>query len=128
MRAAINVLESLCGQKKSGRMAAVLGNMYEPGAGTDALHEQVGLYFAKHGGNMLYTFGEYAQNIAGGAILGGMEPEAIFRNPDIKRPELTGEMLLHSLRAGDTLLVKASRGVAAERIIEYLKANSARLL
>ena len=128
MRAAINVLQSLSGQKKSGRMAAVLGNMYELGDNTDALHEQVGLYFANQGGAMLYTFGEYAQNIAGGAILGGMEPESVFRNPDIKRPDITGEMLLHSLRAGDTLLVKASRGVAAERILEYLKANSGRLL
>jgi len=128
MRAAINVLESLSAQKKSGRMAAVLGNMYELGDTSDALHEQVGMYFAKHGGAMLYTFGENAEQIAGGAVLGGMYNENIFRNPDTKAPHITGEMLLHSLRAGDTLLVKASRGAAAERIIDYLKANSDRLL
>ncbi len=128
MRAAINVLESLSAEKKAGRMAAVLGNMYELGSNTDAFHEEIGLYFAKHGGSMLYTFGEYAENIAGGAILGGLDPERIYRNIDTKRPEITGEMLLHSLRVGDTLLVKASRGAAAERILEYIKANKDRIL
>lgn len=127
MRAAINVLQTLAGQKKAGRMAAVLGNMYELGENTEKFHEEIGLYFAAHGGSMLYTFGETAEQIAGGAILGGMMPENIYRNADTKNPELTGEMLLHSLRAGDVLLVKASRGAAAERILEYLKNNSDRL-
>ena len=70
---------------------------------------------------MLYTFGERAEQIALGAVLGGMKPEGIYRNASIADPALTGEMLLHSLSAGDTLLVKASRGARAERILEYLK-------
>ena len=109
-------------------MAAVLGNMYELGANTDAFHEEIGLYFARKGGSLLYTFGEYAEHIAGGATLGGIDPENIFRNSDTRRPDITGEMLLHSLRVGDTLLVKASRGAAAERVLEYLKNNSDRIL
>ena len=127
MKAAINVLQTMSNEKKAGRMAAVLGDMYELGENTDAFHEQVGLYFAKQGGSMLYTFGQNAEHIAGGAILGGMYPESIFRNNDVRAPHITGEMLIHSLREGDTLLVKASRGAAAERIIEYLKENSGRL-
>lgn len=127
MRAAINVLQSLSSEKKAGRMAAVLGNMYELGNNSDSFHEEVGLYFAKHNGSMLYTFGDRAENIARGAILGGLEPEYIYRNADTRSPEITGEMLLHSLRQGDTLLVKASRGAAAERIIDYLKANKDRI-
>ena len=127
MRAAINVLQSLSSEKKAGRMAAVLGDMYELGSNSDAFHEQVGMYFAEKGGSMLYTFGQNAEEIANGAILGGMYPENIYRNRDIRSPHITGEMLIHSLRAGDTLLVKASRGAAAERIIEYLKTNSDRL-
>ena len=127
MRAAINVLQTLAGQKKAGRMAAVLGNMYELGENTDRFHEEIGLYFAKMGGSMLYTFGQSAEQIAGGAILGGMLPENIYRNQNTAAPEISGEMLLHSLRAGDVLLVKASRGAAAERILEYLKNNSDRL-
>lgn len=127
MRAAINVLQSLAGQKKAGRMAAVLGDMYELGSNGDRFHEDVGLYFAKQGGSLLYTFGQSAEQIAVGAVLGGIHPENIYRNADIRSPEISGEMLLHSLRAGDTLLVKASRGAAAERILQYLKENSDRL-
>ena len=127
MRAAINVLESLSAQKKAGRMAAVLGNMYELGENAERFHEEVGLYFAQKGGEMLFTFGEVAEQIAGGAILGGVLPENIYRNTNTRMPELSGEMLLHSLRAGDTLLVKASRGAAAERILEYLKNHKDRL-
>ena len=127
MRAAINVLQTLSGQKQAGRMAAVLGNMYELGENTEKFHEEIGLYFAKRGGSLLYTFGASAEQIAGGAILGGMLPENIYRNADTSNPALTGEMLLHSLRAGDVLLVKASRGAAAERILDYLKNNSERI-
>lgn len=125
MRAAINVLRSI--NKEGGRMTALLGDMYELGAASERLHEQVGMDFAAAGGSMLYTFGQNADRIAGGAVLGGIPNENIFRNPDIRAPEISGEMLLHSLRAGDTLLVKASRGAAAERIIAYIKENADRL-
>ncbi len=125
MNAAIKVLRSV--NKTGGRMCALLGDMYELGASSDSFHEAVGLEFARQGGEMLFTFGENADKIALGAILGGVSNESIFRNPDIRQPSLSGEMLLHSLRAGDTLLVKASRGAAAERVIEYLKENADRL-
>ena len=127
MRAAIAVLQSLSGQMKAGRMAAVLGDMYELGENGERFHEEIGLHFAQMGGSLLYTFGASAEQIALGAILGGMSPEQIYRNNNTRAPEITGEMLLHSLRAGDTLLVKASRGAAAERILNYLKENSDRL-
>ena len=127
MRAAIAVLQSLSGQMKAGRMAAVLGDMYELGENGERFHEEIGMHFAKMGGSLLYTFGESAEQIALGAILGGMSAEQIYRNNNTRAPEITGEMLLHSLRAGDTLLVKASRGAAAERILNYLKENADRL-
>ncbi len=127
MRASIRVLDSLCMRKGRGRMAAVLGDMYELGENSAYFHEEVGMYYAASGGQLLFTFGGEAEAIAGGALLGGMEVETIFRNGDRNRPDLTGEMLLHSLRAGDTLLVKASRGAAAERIINYLKEQADRI-
>ena len=40
---------------------------------------------------------------------------------------MSGEMILHSLRRGDVLLVKASRGAAAERVIRYIRENGERL-
>lgn len=127
MRAAINVLRSVSENKGKGRMTALLGDMYELGAHSDKFHEQVGLDFAAAGGDMLFTFGSAADLTAGGAILGGLETERVLRNGNVKDPALSGEMLLHSLKEGDTLLVKASRGAAAERVINYLRENISRL-
>ena len=110
-----------------GRMTALLGDMYELGVCSDAAHESVGIEFARKGGAALYTYGKLADMIARGAVLGGMSNEDIFRNLDVKRPDISGEMLLKTLRAGDTLLVKASRAAKAEDVIEYLKENEARL-
>ena len=127
MRAAISVLESIRTSKANGRAVALLGDMYELGAHSERFHEEVGLEFARRGGDALFTFGKMADFIAGGAVLGGLDNERVFRNPDISDPAMSGEMLLYSLRAGDTLLVKASRGAAAERVIEYLRKNKDRL-
>ena len=127
MKAAIAVLRQVSEQKAIGRMTALLGDMYELGIGTDRFHEEVGLEFAREGGSALFTFGELADMIAGGAMLGGIPGESIYRNRNVRQPEVSGEMLLASLRAGDTLLVKASRGAAAERVIRYLEENRDRL-
>ena len=108
-------------------MAAVLGDMYELGSTSEELHERVGLEFARMGGEMLYTFGESANHIAIGALLGGVLGENIYRNESVADPTLTGEMLLGTLRAGDVLLVKASRGARAERILNYIKENKDRI-
>ena len=126
MRAAISVMKEIS-ERQGGRMTALLGNMYELGDTSDELHEQVGIEFARAGGEVLYTFGENANNIALGAVLGGVLNENVYRNENVKCPEISGEMILGSLRAGDILLVKASRGAAAERVINYIKENRDRI-
>lgn len=126
MRAAMSVLADLKRGLGTGRMTALLGDMYELGASSEMLHEEVGREFSRLGGDILFTFGQNAEGIGDGAVFGGMDIEKIFRNP-AKNVELSGEMIIHSLRKGDILLVKASRGAAAERVLNYLKANSDRL-
>ena len=127
MRAAISVMRDIK-ERQGGRMAAVLGDMYELGESAARLHEEIGLEFARMGGTLLYTFGSSADNIAVGAVLGGVLNENIYRNGDVKDPALTGEMILGSIRSGDVLLVKASRGAAAERILNYIKENKERII
>ena len=126
MSAAISVMKEIS-ERQGGRMTALLGDMYELGDFSDKLHEQVGIEFARAGGSVLYTFGNSANNIAVGAVLGGVLNENIYRNGDVRDPSLSGEMILNSLKAGDILLVKASRGAAAERVISYLKENRDRI-
>lgn len=126
MKAAISVMKELS-ERNGGRMTALLGDMYELGENSEKLHEEVGLEFSRMGGKVLYTFGKGASNIARGAVLGGVMNEDVYINEDVRNPELSGEMILKSLKAGDILLVKASRGAAAERVIRYIKENRDRI-
>jgi len=123
MRAAIDLLGALAEQKNGARSVALLGDMLELGENSPTLHRSVGSYLASSGCGVLFTYGERAEDIALAAIKGGMSPENVYVNPRAGTPEVTGEMMLHALRAGDVLLVKASRSVAAEKVIEYLKEN-----
>ena len=121
MRAAVNVLSDLASIRQNGRMIALLGDMRELGPDSDDLHKKVGAYAADKKVDALFTYGELAENIAIGAIQGGMNENDIFVNRDCSDPQKTGDALIDHLRSGDILLVKASRAVAAEKVIEYLK-------
>ncbi len=120
MRAALDVLKAMS-SSTGGRSAALLGDMLELGEASSSLHREVGEYSAKAGTELLFTFGERASDIARGAAEQGMKSENIYINLDKESPEESGKQLAEVLRAGDVLLVKASRSMAAERIVHYLE-------
>ena len=124
MNAAINVLGDTA-KLRGGRMIALLGDMRELGTTTAELHAGVGSYLAEKNADYLFTYGELSsENLANGAVKGGMSEKKIFRNP-VTDPEVVGKKLLGVLKAGDVLLVKASRGIAAENVLNYVKAQLA---
>ena len=127
MRSALDVLHELSARKDGARTVALLGDMLELGENSPQLHRGVGEYLVKSGVDVLLTYGERAKEIALAAQKCGMKAENIFVNPKAKTPEVSGEMLLHVLRKGDILLAKASRSIAAEEIIEYLRKNKDKL-
>lgn len=116
MRAALDVLSIISAERGGARTVALLGNMLELGENTAALHRGVGEYAAEKGIDKLFTYGDLALNIAIGANI-----KDTLCVSDISAHELTADILLNTLKKGDILLVKASRGVAAEKIIEILK-------
>ena len=121
MAAALGVLHDLSALHPASRAVALLGDMRELGENTVALHKKTGACAHSKGVDALFTFGELAENIARGAIESGMGAENVFVNTDQSNPEYTAKALLEYLKPGDILLVKASRAVAAERVIEYIK-------
>ena len=124
MNAAINVLGDTA-KLRGGRMIALLGDMRELGTTTAELHAGVGSYLAEKNADYLFTYGELSsENLADGAVKGGMSEKKVFRNP-VTDPEAVGKKLLGVLKAGDVLLVKASRGLAAENVLNYVKAQLA---
>ena len=95
--------------------------MKELGEYSRLLHEQLGVYAARAGVKLLFTYGPLAENIAVSAVSNGIRAENVYVNLDVTDPGKTGEMILGALRPGDVLLVKASRAVAAEAVLEYMK-------
>ncbi|WP_039655719.1 UDP-N-acetylmuramoyl-tripeptide--D-alanyl-D-alanine ligase [Clostridium tyrobutyricum] len=117
MKAAIDVLSDFDGNRK----IAVLGTMGELGEKSQELHEGIGEYASKLGVNLLIALGEYSIYYKRGfeklSINNGKIME--FKNYDEAVNFLTGSYI----ETGDVLLVKASRTMRFESIVEKLKEN-----
>ena len=123
VRAAIDVMKTLA-DETGARMTALLGDMRELGTTEKELHRLVGQYYAQKGGKLLFTIGELAENIAKGAVEGGILPSDVISLKEYDTPEAViamGDRILSSLHRGDICLVKASRSIGAERFLAYIK-------
>ncbi|MBP3379086.1 MAG: UDP-N-acetylmuramoyl-tripeptide--D-alanyl-D-alanine ligase [Clostridia bacterium] len=125
MRAAIDVLVSMA-QKKNTRPAALLGDMLELGDYSRLMHDQLGQYVAQMQVQKLFCYGNMADIVAEAAIKKGIRAENVFVSLDTRDAQGMADMILQTLEPGDILLVKASRGVAAERVIECMKKRKAK--
>ena len=119
MRAAIKVLSSL--KKTNGRTIALLGDMLELGEMSKQFHCDVGKFVAEYNVDMLFTIGPSAVDIAESAVLGGMKAENVFVNSDAQNHKKSADDLWNKIEAEDVLLVKASRGIQAEKVIRHLR-------
>jgi UDP-N-acetylmuramoyl-tripeptide--D-alanyl-D-alanine ligase len=120
MRAALDVLASVAA-RGGGRSAALLGDMLELGEDSRLLHDQIGVYAASVKVNLLFCYGRMADVVAAAAIKNGIRAENVFVSLDTDDPQTMADMILHVIRSGDVLLVKASRAVAAERVLECMR-------
>jgi UDP-N-acetylmuramoyl-tripeptide--D-alanyl-D-alanine ligase len=103
-----------------GRHVAVLGEMLELGEGSREAHEGVGREAAAVC-DLLVVVGNGAEGISAGALAAGFDATRLVRAADRGKAleELAGQ-----LRPGDTVLVKASRGVALDLLVDELVAIS----
>lgn len=125
MRAAIDVLVSMSA-KKNTKPAALLGDMLELGDYSRLMHDQLGQYAAQMQVQKLFCYGAMADIVAEAAIKKGIRADNVFVCVDTRDAQGMADMILQTLDAGDVLLVKASRGVAAERVIECMKKRAAK--
>ena len=113
-------LSVLCSKAKGGRRVAVLGDMLELGEQADILHYGVGKKAAGMAIDELICFGPHAGKMAEGAISSGMIADRVTVFYDNDDPEGFAKIVAGKLTAGDTVLFKASRGMALERITKIL--------
>jgi UDP-N-acetylmuramoyl-tripeptide--D-alanyl-D-alanine ligase len=112
MRAAITALADM---KTSGHRVAVLGDKAELGSLTELAHFRLGEAVAEAGIEHLVTVGARAKRIGEGALANGMDAERIRPCSTV---EEASEVLDDLLSPGDIVLVKASRSMGLERVVE----------
>jgi UDP-N-acetylmuramoyl-tripeptide--D-alanyl-D-alanine ligase len=111
--AVLAALDLLAGQ--SGRRFAVLGTMLELGEQSEALHRQVAERARQRGLDGLVVVASGAEAAAMAEAAAGLPRLAV-----VASPEQAAAPLAQWLAAGDVLLLKASRGVALERLLPLL--------
>ena len=110
-------LETLRQVKKQGRGFAVLGDMLELGDESAALHSQVGSKAAQEGVDYLLALGEQASHLLAGAAEAGMDSNRLIQASD--HQEIASQVR-KLMAAGDWILVKGSRGMRMEKVVEIL--------
>jgi UDP-N-acetylmuramoyl-tripeptide--D-alanyl-D-alanine ligase len=100
------------------RRIAVLGEMLELGLESAALHARVGQAAAAAGVTMLVTVGgEPARALGRAAQAAGMPANAVRH---AGTSDEAAEIVARLVRLGDLVLVKGSRGVRLERVVDRL--------
>jgi UDP-N-acetylmuramoyl-tripeptide--D-alanyl-D-alanine ligase len=117
MSAALATLRDLA-RGSGGRPVAVLGDMLELGAFEGEAHRNLGAEVARAGVALLAAFGPRSRETAAAARAAGLAGTEVFHTEDV-------DELVRFVRAriapSDVLLVKGSRGMKLERLVEALR-------
>jgi UDP-N-acetylmuramoyl-tripeptide--D-alanyl-D-alanine ligase len=115
MKASLDILSEAEGKNKK---IAVLGDMLELGENEKNEHVEIGRYAAGKNIDLIVTVGQIALHIARGAVEAGFEKSLVytFENTD-------GALLFlyENIEKNDVILIKGSRYMKMEYIIEKLK-------
>jgi UDP-N-acetylmuramoyl-tripeptide--D-alanyl-D-alanine ligase len=114
----IAALQTLCDLPLQGRRVAVLGDMGELGAHSEAAHEEVGRRAAELGVGQLFTVGKLSATTAKAARAAGLG--RVIEFADVEAAVVA---VKNFLKPGDVVLLKASRASRLERIAETLKSE-----
>jgi len=114
MRAALQLLAQWSPARER---IAVLGDMLELGPETRQMHRDVGQFIATQGLSRLIVCGALGRDIAEGARRGGLADSQI---DEVVDAAAAADHLKKIVRQGDVVLVKASRGLKMEQVVQVL--------
>jgi len=117
-----HALETLSEIKYAKRRIAVLGDMLELGKYSSDEHRRLGKRVGETC-DVLLTLGVRARGFAEGALANGLSDATVFQYDDVAR---AGRELQTMLKPGDVVLIKASQGIRAERVVEEVMAHPER--
>lgn len=108
-------LRSLKEYPAAGRRIVIAADMLELGEESSRLHYSSGRMVAENGIDMLIAYGERSRDIAKGAIDAGMDKENVSTFESKKDID---DFLRKSIAKEDIILVKGSRGMKMEEIVD----------
>jgi len=114
-------IDVLCRREAQGRRILIMGDMLELGRQSGDFHAYFGRYVARKPVDILVTMGTHVRHTAETARLNGMSEAAVHHFPGCAE---VLEFLKATLREGDVLLVKGSRSMRMEQIVQQLKGES----
>lgn len=114
MEASIAVVANM----KKYRKTLVLGDVLELGEYSERGHRQVGAFIAKGDFYQLITRGRDSKWIGQEAIKRGFPEERVYH---VERNDQAAKLLRDCLSTEDLVLIKGSRGMQMEEIIDYIK-------
>lgn len=112
------VLSGLAASDWRGRRVAVLGDMRELGPRASALHNELGAAAASYGIQLLHAVGAHAETMASAARAGGVP--AVFTHAS---SDEASRAVPATLRDGDLVVLKASRGTHLETVLDAVLAS-----
>jgi UDP-N-acetylmuramoyl-tripeptide--D-alanyl-D-alanine ligase len=116
-------LDAVKASTGSARKIAVLGEMLELGVHADRLHAECGRAAAAVGLELLIAVGgDPARRLADAARAAGMDASAVIH---VATSADAMEVALQKVRPGDLVLVKGSRGIRTDLVVERLKVEFA---
>lgn len=123
MAAALQTVSSFGTSGNKCRRFALLGDMLELGHDAKRAHTEVGRLVAALGYDQLAVTGSFAGHVVSGACSVGMSKEKAFAfSSTLEIADwIYNEMLQGRVTKGDWLLVKGSRGMRMEEVLQELE-------
>jgi UDP-N-acetylmuramoyl-tripeptide--D-alanyl-D-alanine ligase len=116
--AALNAMVDALMAIPAERHIVVAGEMLELGPEAEELHASCGVRMAEHGVDFVLGVRGAAEAMVSAAQRAGVE--GLF----VAGPEEAGKWLVANVRAGDVVLLKASRGVRLEKALTVIAAST----
>ena len=116
-------LEVVARETRATRKVAVLGEMLELGHASTAKHEECGRAAAQAGLRLLFAVGgQAARVLADAAVSAGMPATSVTYS---ERSDAAADLVKKAVRPGDLVLVKGSRGIKTDLVVDRLLAEFA---
>jgi len=110
-------LQTIGAITNAGRKIAILGDMLELGDKAEELHSEIGELVPQMKFDMLIAVGKLSRHTQKGALAAGMAKDSAIHFETV---EEAIEFLSENVHFGDVLLVKGSRGMKMEQVVDKL--------